>query len=137
MRDCQSTRCQGTRSTSFGATSIQDLIRLLPTFVTLSGLTKVVGKSNGWACRGMEQGVGLVQQRDRGLTQTLPIGPKAMAGELLLEEVPDALEQIEVRGIGRQPEREAASVLLGPPGAHRLGAMVTDIVQHQHQILLR
>jgi hypothetical protein len=59
-----------------------------------------------------------------------------MAGELLLEEVPHALEQIEVGGMGRQPKREAASVLRGPR-AHRLGAMVTEIVKHQHQILLR
>ena len=58
-----------------------------------------------------------------------------MAGQLLLEEAPDALQQSAVWGVGWPPEGQQAALLGRPPGAPGRGALVADVVEHQHQIL--
>ena len=60
-----------------------------------------------------------------------------MTGQLLLQKAPNPLEEVEHGCIGWQPEGEYASLLGGPPRAHRRRAVVADIVQHHHQVLLR
>ena len=106
---------------------------------TLSGLTHIVSQANGWSIRGMEACLGLVEQGARGVLEPVAIGPQAMAmaGERLLEEASDALQEVEVRRMGRQPEGEPPTSLGRPPGTHRRGAVRAAIIKDQHQILIR
>ena len=71
-----------------------------------------MSQANGRSMRGMEAGFSPVEQSSCGLSERIPIGPRAMAGELLLQEPPDALQEVQVRPVRRQPEGEAP----GPPG---------------------
>jgi hypothetical protein len=89
----------------------------------LSGLTHIVSQANGWSIRGMEACLGLVEQGARGVLEPVAIGPQAMAmaGERLLEEAPDALQEVEVRRIGRQPEGS-----LRPPWASHQGRIAPE-----------
>jgi hypothetical protein len=58
----------------------------------LSGLTQIMSQANGGAIGGMAARFGLVEQGGGGSPESFPIGPKAMAGQLLREEAPDALQ---------------------------------------------
>lgn len=66
----------------------------------------------------MEARFGLVKQGGRSLSESIPIGPEAIASELLLEESLDALEEVQVRTVRGQSEREHTALLGRPPGAH-------------------
>jgi hypothetical protein len=58
----------------------------------LSGLTQIMSQANGGAIGGMAARFGLVEQGGGGSPESFPIGPQAMAGQLLREEAPDALQ---------------------------------------------
>ena len=66
--------------------------------------------------RGMEVGFSPVEQSSCGLSEPIPIGPKAMASELLLEEAPDALQEVQVRTVRGQPERKHPALLVRMEG---------------------
>ena len=83
----------------------------------------------------MEAGFSPVEQGGCGLSEPIPIGPKAMASELLLEESPDALKEIQVRTVRGQPEREHPALLGRPPRAHGGRTVIADVVEYQHQIV--
>ena len=95
-----------------------------------------MSQANGGAIGGMAARFGLVEQGGGGSPESFPIGPQAMAGQLLREEAPDARQQIAVWGVGWQPEGPQAALLGRPPGAPGRGALVAAVVEHQHQILL-
>src|SRR5262249_13553940 len=66
-----------------------------------------------------------------GLNEPVEIVPPAVAGQLLLHIAPEALDEVELRGVSRQPEGlEPVSVLL-PPSAQGNTLVVARIVEHQ------
>jgi hypothetical protein len=79
----------------------------------LSRFTKVLGRSEGWSISGMDMELKASQEGLGRLNEPVEIVPPAVAGELLLHIVPEALDKVELRGVGRQPEvLEAVGMLL-------------------------
>lgn len=67
------------------------------------------------------------------LLESFEVVPPAMAAQLVLQEAPDALHQIEVRRVRRQPERLAALGVALPAGAQCAALVIADVVEHDHR----
>ena len=99
----------------------------------LSSFAEVVDQADGRRVVGVEAGFEASEQGGGGRLESVDVRPEAVTGELLLEEAPDPLDQVEGRRVRRQPEGNDPAVLCRPPRADRRGPMITDVVHHQHQ----
>lgn len=60
-----------------------------------------------------------------------------MTGQLLFDEAPDALDQVELRAIRWEPEHADPLRVCREPRAQRRGLVVGRVIQHQHPMVLR
>ena len=85
----------------------------------------------------MEPSPEVGQQVCGGALQRRSIGPPAMAAELVFEVAPDALHQVQLRSVRRQPQRPHPVVMSHPPVLGQPPLVVADIVQHDDHGAIR
>ncbi len=84
----------------------------------LSSMTQVLSQTNSRSIGCVKARLGLIQQGGRGLAQPFLVGPEAVTSQLLLEEAPNALHEVQIRTVGGQPEGEHPTLLIRPPCTH-------------------
>jgi hypothetical protein len=71
-----------------------------------------------------------------GFPPRLPVGPPAMAAQLVLHIAPDPLPQVPFRGVGRQKAWAEAVLPRLPPSEGLTAFVIAASVQHHDQLLL-
>lgn len=69
-----------------------------------------------------------------GVLEAIEIGPPAVATELVLEVAPDALDEVQLRRIRREPERSDSIVVVDPPAPRRVALVIADVVEHHDDL---
>ncbi|HEV2126750.1 MAG TPA: hypothetical protein VGW38_28670 [Chloroflexota bacterium] len=80
---------------------------------------------------------GAIEQAAGGTLQGRDLGPPAVIAELVLEVTPDALDQVELRRIGGQPQGADAVAVGHPSAVDHVAVVVADIVKHHDHLPLR